>query len=262
MASKIEDYGLIGNTRTAALVSRLGDVDWLCAPHFDSDACFSALLGYDEHGRWALRPTVAVRENRHRYRDDTLVLESEWICDGGAVRVVDFMPVGERCDVVRIVEGVEGEVPLEMLLDVRFGYGADKPWVTLAHHTALFTVGPDTLVFRGPVELVRVGQGVSAHLHVKKGERVGLQLTWCPSHERVPEALSTDSALERTDAFWREWSSRCTYRGRRRDAVRRSLLTLKALTFAPTGAMVAAPTCATGITATAGSATPALCWTP
>jgi GH15 family glucan-1,4-alpha-glucosidase len=242
MASKIEDYGLIGNTRTAALVSRSGDVDWLCAPHFDSDACFSALLGYDEHGRWALRPTVPVRENRHRYRDDSLVLESEWICDGGAVRVMDFMPVGERCDVVRIVEGVEGEVPLEMLLDVRFGYGADKPWVTLAHETALFTAGPDTLVFRGPVDLVRVGQGVSAHLRVKKGERVGLQLTWLPSHERLPEPLSTDGVLEQTDAFWREWSRRCTYRGRRRDAVLRSLLTLKALTFAPTGAMVAAPT--------------------
>jgi GH15 family glucan-1,4-alpha-glucosidase len=242
MASRIEDYGLIGNTRTAALVSRFGDVDWLCAPHFDSDACFSALLGYDEHGRWALRPTIAVRENRHRYRDDTLVLESEWICDGGAVRVVDFMPVGERCDVVRIVEGIEGEVPLEMLLDVRFGYGAEKPWVTLAQDTALFTAGPDTLVFRGPVELVRVGRGVSAHLHLKKGMRVGLQLTWCPSHEQVPEALSTDSALERTDAFWREWSRRCTYRGGQRDAVVRSLLTLKALTFAPTGAMVAAPT--------------------
>jgi len=242
MASRIEDYGLIGNTRTAALVSRFGDVDWLCAPHFDSDACFAALLGYDDHGRWALRPTVAVRENRHRYRDETLILESEWICDGGAVRVVDFMPVGDRCDVVRIVEGIEGEVPLEMLLDVRFGYGADKPWVTLAHETALFTAGPDTLVFRGPVELVRVGRSVSAHLRVQKGQRVGLQLTWFPSHERVPDALSTDSALERTEAFWRAWSGRCTYRGRRRDAVLRSLLTLKALTFAPTGAMVAAPT--------------------
>jgi GH15 family glucan-1,4-alpha-glucosidase len=242
MASKIEDYGLIGNTRTAALVSRFGDVDWLCAPHFDSDACFAALLGYDEHGRWALHPTVPVRENHHRYRDDSLVLESEWICDGGAVRVVDFMPMGERCDVVRIVEGIEGVVPLEMLLDVRFGYGAVKPLVTLTSDQALFTAGADMLVFRGPVELVRAGQRVLAHLRVTKGERFGLQLTWCPSHERLPDALSIDQALERTDAFWRQWSCRCTYQGRWRDAVLRSLLTLKALTFAPTGAMVAAPT--------------------
>jgi len=242
MASRIEDYGLIGNTRTAALVSRFGDIDWLCAPHFDSDACFSALLGYDEHGRWALRPTVPVRENRQRYRDDTLILESECICDGGAIRVLDFMPVGERCDVVRIVEGTEGEVPLEMLLDVRFGYGADKPLVTLTSDGARFTAGPDTLIFRGPAELQRVGQRVSAHLHLKKGQRVGLQLAWCPSHEPAPDALSTDHALEETDAFWRAWCARCTYRGRWRDAVQRSLLTLKALTFAPTGAMVAAPT--------------------
>src|SRR5262245_18805407 len=242
MASKIEDYGLIGNTRTAALVSRFGDVDWLCAPHFDSDACFSALLGYDEHGRWTLRPTVQVRENRQRYRGDTLILESEFICDGGAVRIVDFMPVGERCDVVRIVEGLEGEVPVEMLLDVRFGFGSDKPLVALARDTARFTAGPDTLVFRGPVELRRVGNSVSAYVQMKKGDRFGLQLIWCPSHEQTPEALSTDEALQRTEAFWREWSGRCKYQGQWRDAVLRSLITLKALTFAPTGAIVAAPT--------------------
>jgi len=242
MASRIEDYGLIGNTRTAALVSRFGDVDWLCAPHFDSDACLSALLGYDEHGRWALRPTVPIRESRQRYRDDTLILETECICDGGAIRLVDFMPVSERCDVVRIVEGLEGEVPVEMLLDVRFGYGSNKPLVTLARGTAYFTAGPDTLVFRGPVELERIGQRVSANLRVKKGDRLGLQLTWCPSHTEAPEALSADAALMRTEAFWREWSGGCTYQGRWRDAVLRSLITLKALTFAPTGAIVAAPT--------------------
>jgi GH15 family glucan-1,4-alpha-glucosidase len=242
MASKIEDYGLIGNTRTAALVSRFGDVDWLCAPHFDSDACFSALVGYDEHGRWALRPTVTVRESRHRYRGDSLILESEWICDGGAIQIVDFMPVGERCDVVRIVEGLEGEVPIEILLDVRFGYGSHKPLVTIAREAARFTAGPDTLIFRGPAVLERVGNSVSAQVHVKKGDRIGLQLTWCSSHGQVPDALSTDDALERTEAFWREWSGRCTYQGRWREAVLRSLITLKGLTFEPTGAIVAAPT--------------------
>src|SRR5262245_38231969 len=204
MASKIEDYGVIGNTRTAALVSRFGDIDWWCAPHFDSDACFSALLGYDEHGRWALRPTVPVRENRQRYRGDTLILESECICDGGAVRIVDFMPVGERCEIVRIVEGLEGDVSIEMLLDVRFGYGSHKPLVILETDTARFIAGPDTLVFRGPLELSRVGHSVSAHLRVKKGDRVGLQMTWYPSHGHVPDTLSTDDALARTDAFWRD----------------------------------------------------------
>src|SRR5215831_12499738 len=125
MASRIEDYGLVGNMRTAALVSRGGSIDWLCAPRFDSDACFSSLIGYEEHGRWLLRPVVALRETKQRYRGDTLILETEFVCDGGAVRVTDFMPVGAGpSDVIRIVEGVEGEVPLEMLLNVRFGYGA------------------------------------------------------------------------------------------------------------------------------------------
>src|SRR5262252_3459956 len=117
MASRIEDYGLIGNTYTCALVSRTGSIDWLCAPRIDSDACFTALLGYDQHGRWSVRPTVAIRENHQRYRDDTMILETEFVCDGGVVRIIDFMPMSGRCDMVRIIEGLEGEVPLEMLLD-------------------------------------------------------------------------------------------------------------------------------------------------
>jgi GH15 family glucan-1,4-alpha-glucosidase len=223
-------------------VSRFGEIDWLCAPHFDSDACFSALLGYDEHGRWALRPAVPVRENRQRYRGDTLILETDSICDGGAIRIVDFMPVSERFDVVRIVEGLEGEVPVEMLLDVRFGYGSDKPLVTLARDAAQFTAGPDTLALRGPVELARSGNSVSAHFRVTKGDHIAFQLTWCPSHVHAPEVLVADEAFRRTEAFWVEWSGRCTYHGRWRDAVLRSLITLKGLTFGPTGAIVAAPT--------------------
>src|SRR4029453_2389520 len=134
MASKIEDYGLIGNTHTAALVSTSGSIDWLCAPRFDSDACFAALVGYDKHGRWSVRPTTAVREVKQRYRADTLILETEFMCDGGAARVTDFMPIGEeRCDVVRVIEGLEGEVSLEMLLDVAFGYGANVPWIETTH---------------------------------------------------------------------------------------------------------------------------------
>src|SRR5262245_19395509 len=135
MASRIEDYGLIGNMRTAALVSRMGSIDWFCAPRFDSDACFAALVGYDEHGRWALRPTAAVRSFTQRYRGDTLILETDVVCDGGAVRITDFMPPAhdssnDRCDIIRVVEGVEGEVTMEMLLNVRFGYGANTPWIT------------------------------------------------------------------------------------------------------------------------------------
>src|SRR5215469_9582275 len=153
MASKIEDYGLIGNTFTAALVSRSGSVDWLCAPRFDSDACFAAIIGYDQHGRWSLRPAATVRENRQRYRDDTMILETEFACDGGAVRIIDFMPTGGRCDVVRIIEGLEGEVPLEMLLDVRFGYGADAPFIEKSGEGMCFMSGPDAMMLRTPIAL-------------------------------------------------------------------------------------------------------------
>src|SRR5262245_45834876 len=130
MASRIEDYGYIGNMHTGAIVGRSGSIDWLCAPRFDSDAFLAALVGYDEHGCWSVRPAAAVRENKQRYRQDTMILETDFICDGGSVRVTDFMPLGGRCDVVRIVEGLEGEVPVEMNLIVRFGYGKDMPWIT------------------------------------------------------------------------------------------------------------------------------------
>src|SRR3954468_22721111 len=199
MASKIEDYGLIGNTRTAALVSRSGSIDWLCTPRFDSDACFSSLVGYDEHGRWALRPTVAVRESKQRYRGDTMILETEFVCDGGAVRIVDFMPVpastdvrDDRCDVVRIVEGLDGEVPIEMLIDLRFGYGQDTPWVTAAEGGVRFTAGPDTVVVRAPIQLQTKDTRVSAYLTVRKGDRIPLQLNWHASYQPTPAALGAD----------------------------------------------------------------------
>jgi GH15 family glucan-1,4-alpha-glucosidase len=243
MASRLEDYGLIGNTHTAALVSMGGSIDWLCAPRFDSDACFAALVGYDEHGRWSIRPTTAIRETKQRYRGDTMILETEYFCDGGAVRITDFMPVrDERCDVVRVVEGLEGEVALEMLFDVAFGYGANAPWIEAASGGLRFTAGPDSLVLRAPVGLERSEKRVSAFLHVRQGDRLPFQLTWYPSHEAVPEPLDVDRALADTDNYWRAWAGRCTYQGRWRDTVVRSLLTLKALTYAPTGAIVAAPT--------------------
>src|SRR5436190_6794149 len=242
MASQIEAYGLIGNTHTSALVSRSGSIDWLCAPRFDSDACFTALLGYDEHGRWALRPTVKVRESEQRYRDDTMILETEFTCDGGVARVIDFMPMGGRCDIVRIVEGVDGEVPLEMLLDVRFCYGADAPWIEKIGDGTRFLAGPDALILRSPLVLEQASQRVSAYLRVKKGDRIPIQLAWFAAHEEPPEATDVEQALASTESFWRAWSGRCAYKGRWRDAVVRSLITLKAMTYAPTGAIVAAPT--------------------
>ncbi|HEY7375539.1 MAG TPA: glycoside hydrolase family 15 protein [Polyangia bacterium] len=242
MASKIEDYGLISNTYTCALVSRTGSIDWLCAPRFDSDACFAALVGYDEHGCWALRPAVRVRETRQRYRDDTMVLETELVCDGGVVRIIDFMPLGGRCDIIRIVEGVDGQVPMEMLLNVRFGYGADAPLIDMTRDGTRFVAGPDALILRGPLALTQDGPRVSAELQVRKGDRIVMQLTWYPAHEQPPAPGDAERALESTEAYWRIWAGRCTYQGRWRDAVVRSLLTLKALTYAPTGGIVAAPT--------------------
>jgi GH15 family glucan-1,4-alpha-glucosidase len=242
MASKLEDYGLIGNSFTCALVARNGSMDWLCAPRFDSDACFAALVGYDEHGRWALRPTVGLRETRQRYRGDTMILETEFVCDGGVVRIIDFMPMSGRCDVMRIVEGVDGEVPIEMLLDVRFGYGADKPLIEMTRDGTCFMAGPDALMLRGPLALTQEGRRVSAVLQVRKGDRIPIQLTYFPSHEQPPAGSDVEQALSATESYWRAWADRCIFQGRWRDAVVRSLLTLKTLTFAPTGGIVAAPT--------------------
>jgi GH15 family glucan-1,4-alpha-glucosidase len=244
MASKIEDYGLIGNMHTTALVSRMGDIEWMCAPRFDSDACFASLLGYDEHGRWSLRPTTPVRQARQRYREDTMILETELTCEGGTVRIIDFMPVGNgTCDVNRILEGVEGTVPVELLLDVRFGYGANKPWVERIQHGLRFTAGPDSVILRVPAPLqVDERARASTSFSVKKGDRIPLQFGYRASYDECPAARDVEAELATTEAFWREWSSRCTYHGEFRDAVMRSLLTLKALSFQPTGGIVAAPT--------------------
>jgi GH15 family glucan-1,4-alpha-glucosidase len=242
MASKIEDYGLIGNMYTSALVSRSGSIDWLCAPRFDSDACFAALLGYDEHGCWSLRPTIAVRQNRQSYRGDTMILETEFECDGGSVRVIDFMPMSGRCDVVRIIEGLDGEVPFEMLLNIRFGYGKHLPFIQPTEDGVYFVSGPDALVLRIPVAVEFSGQRLLAYFAVRKGDRIPIQLTWCASHDKASTMTDAEQALSCTEQFWEDWVARCAYQGRWRDAVVRSLVTLKAMTFAPTGAVVAAPT--------------------
>src|SRR5262249_34034485 len=192
---------------TAALVSGAGSLDWLCVPRFDSDACFAALVGYDEHGRWAVRPTVAVRERRQRYRGDTLVLETDVICEGGAIRLIEFMPVTEgRCDIVRIVEGVEGEVPMEMIVDVRFGYGANTPWIAPAMNGFAFVAGPDAALVRGSVKMDRSTRGVIALFSVTKGDRLALQFNWHPSHLGDPPELDAERELARTKQFWLDWS--------------------------------------------------------
>ena len=182
-------------------------------------------------------------KSRQRYRGDTLLLETEFVCDGGVARITDVMPIGTGpCDVIRLIEGIEGEVPMEMLLDVRFGYGADAPWVMAEGDGVHFVAGPDALVLRAPFELMKGDNCTSASFTVKKGEKLPLQLSWYPSHELAPQALDVDKVLASTESFWKDWSARCTVQGKMRETVMRSLLTLKALVFDPTGGIVAAPT--------------------
>jgi GH15 family glucan-1,4-alpha-glucosidase len=244
MAALIEDYGLIGDTRGSALVSNSADMDWLCVPRFDSQACLAALLGRDEHGRWGLRPTERVVSRVQRYRHHTMVLETEFTCARGSVRVVDFMPVtGGRSDVVRIVEGVSGEVELETRLVPRFGYGACLPWVRRHDSGEVsLTAGPDALHLRSTVALQEAPSWVAATFSVAAGQSVAFVMSWAPADQSIPAPIDPFRALADTETYWRDWVGRCTYEGRWRDAVLRSLLTLKALTYAPTGAIVAAPT--------------------
>src|SRR5215469_10372346 len=224
MAARIDDYGLIGDMKGSALVSKSGDIDWACVPRFDSEACIAALLGRDEHGRWGIRPTTRIRRSEQRYRGDTLILETEVDCDGGGGRIVDFMPPGaEGSDIVRIVEGMAGEVLLEMILDTRFGYGGCLPLVVRHGGAVTMVAGPDALHLRSSVEVTTTASRVSALFAVKPGETVTFVVSWTQSDRRPPDAIDPLEALARTEAYWRDWSGRCTYQGRWRDAVLRSL---------------------------------------
>jgi GH15 family glucan-1,4-alpha-glucosidase len=243
MASLIEGYGIIGDTETVAVVSTRGSIDWLCVPAFDSDACFASLVGYDEHGRWAIHPTVAIRDLKQYYDGETLILITEFHCDGGAVRLTDFMPPSvERSDVIRIVEGLEGSVPIEMVVAPRFGYGINRPWVEQREDGVSFITGPDALRLRTDVPMVIRDAAARAELTVRRGERFAFQLGWHASHRPEPFALEPMSELARTREYWINWSLRSAYHGRYREAVMRSLITLKALTYHPAGSIVAAPT--------------------
>jgi GH15 family glucan-1,4-alpha-glucosidase len=243
MASLIESYGFIGDLRGSALVSRDGSVDWLCVPRFDSDACMAALLGRDEHGHWSIDPARRVHRTRRRYRPGTLILETEYDCDGGVVRLIDFMPLErQRPAVIRIVEGVEGSVPLATALVARFGYGLHKPWISQLDGGVLLTTAPDALLLRTPATLEFDDEDVWGTFSVTKGDRVPFVLTWVAASESPPPPLDPRAALEDTERRWRKWSERSRYHGRYEEAVTRSLITLKAMTYAPSGGIVAAPT--------------------
>ncbi|AYG83688.1 Trehalase [Streptomyces hundungensis] len=245
---RIEDYALIGDLQTAALVGRDGSVDWLCLPRFDSAACFTALLGDEDNGHWRIAPTEAGlfgQCSRRAYLDDSLILETYWETRSGTVKVIDFMPQRDTApDVVRIVEGVSGTVEMSSVLRLRFDYGHVVPWMRRSDGHRVAIAGPDSVWLRSEPEVKTWGQHMSTRssFTVDKGEKVAFVLTWHPSHEPRPDLIDPHEALEQSLADWREWAARCRYQGPYREAVIRSLITLKALTFAPTGGIVAAPT--------------------
>lgn len=240
---KIEDYALIGDCETAALVCRDGSIDWICWPAFDSEACFAALLGNQRHGRWRIAPTADATVTR-KYRDNTLILETQFETESGAATMIDFMPLrGTASDIVRLVHGTRGRVPMRMELILRFGFGADVPWVKRTVDGEILAIaGPDMTVLRTPVKTHGENMTTVADFEVAAGETIPFVLTYGPSHHEMPPPIGPIQSLLDTEAFWTEWSSHCTYDGPHRDIVMRSLITLKALTYAPTGGIVAAPT--------------------
>jgi GH15 family glucan-1,4-alpha-glucosidase len=243
MPSLIEDYALIGDCHTTALVSRDGSIDWLCFPRFDGGACFAKLLGNEKHGRWLLAPAGEVLNIRRRYRDGSLVLETDFETADGVVTLIDCMPPRSRePDLVRVVVGKRGRVRMRMQLVIRFDYGSITPWVRRTETGIRATAGPDTLLLNSGVELHNENFRTEADFTVVEGQRVPFVLMWHPSHEPEPDMIDADETITATDEWWREWSGRCTYKGPWREAVVRSLITLKALTYAPTGGIVAAPT--------------------
>jgi GH15 family glucan-1,4-alpha-glucosidase len=243
MPLRIEDYGLIGDTQTAALVGRDGSIDWLCLPHFDSGACFAALLGQPGNGRWLIEPFEKVQAARRRYRPATLILETDLETASGEVRLIDFMtPRHGEPDLIRLVEGLRGEVRMQMELVIRFDYGSVVPWVRKMEGHIRAIGGPDAVSLWTEVPTHGRDLTTRAEFVVRAGERVPFLLMWHPSHTSSPPSFDVMQALEDTTKWWTDWCGRCTYEGPWREQVLRSLITLKALTFAPTGGIVAAPT--------------------
>jgi GH15 family glucan-1,4-alpha-glucosidase len=241
--ARIEDYALIGDCRTAALVSREGSIDWFCCPRFDSEACFAALLGSRQHGRWLIAPRAPARVTR-RYRPNTLVLETHFETDEGAATLIDFMPLsGQHSTIVRLVTGTRGKVAMSTELILRFGYGAIVPWVTRLEDGALRAIaGPDMMIVRTPVQLRGLDMTTVGEFTIHKDDTIPFVLNYYRSHRPVHAPLDPMAALNDTETFWRQWSAKCRPAGPWTEAVVRSMITLKALTYAPTGGMVAAPT--------------------
>ncbi|AXI70842.1 glycoside hydrolase family 15 protein [Streptomyces bacillaris] len=248
MAGRIEDYALIGDMQTAALVCRDGTADWLCLPRFDSHAVFAGLLGTEEHGFWRLSParpegSEPLPADRRRYRGDSLILESEWDTPRGTVRVTDFMPPRDGApQLIRIVEGVSGRVPMRSELRMRFSYGRVTPWVHKVDGRTVAVAGPDSVWLDTQADTYGENLTTYSDFTVGPGDRVAFTISWQPSHREPPALPDPEGSLEATELFWREWVDQCTYHGPYREAVVRSLITLKALTYAPTGGIVAAPT--------------------
>lgn len=244
MSAAIEDYGIIGDCESAALVARNGSIDWLCWPRFDSDACFAALLGTPENGRWLLAPASTVRNTTRKYRDRTLILETRFDTKDGTVTVIDFMPPRSgHSDLVRMVRGESGKVRMTMELTIRFDYGMSVPWISSIGEGLLHAiVGPHLIVANGGVPLTHSDGKITAEFTVNPGETVPFVIMHSPSHHPAPLPISPGAALAQTERFWLDWVAHCTFGGIAADAVERSLIVLKALTYAPTGGIVAAPT--------------------
>jgi len=250
VAGRIEDYALVGDMQSAALVGADGSVDWLCLPRFDAEACFAALLGTEDHGRWQIAPRDDIEGRARsaasrRYAGDTLILQTRWETAAGVAEVTDFMPPREEDEppvLVRLVTGVSGTVDMGLRLTLRFGYGSIVPWITKTEGGIRATAGPDSIWLRTPVSLSSADLTHTATFEVSAGEVIPFVLTYVPSHQDPPARLDASRSLDETRKFWDEWVSRCTYQGTYRDAVVRSLITLKALTYRPTGGIVAAAT--------------------
>ncbi|XAS66902.1 glycoside hydrolase family 15 protein [Micrococcaceae bacterium Sec5.7] len=247
--ARIEDYGVVGDLHTAALISTEGSIDWLCLPRFDSPACFNALLDTPESGRWLLAPAGSAGSEtaagcaRRRYLPRTLILETEWETPDGTVRVIDFMPPRDSvADIVRIVVGISGSVKMRGELVLRFDYGHIVPWVRRDKQGLHAIAGPDAVYLVTSAPLQAEHMQTISEFTVHAGERIPFVLTWAPSHVPRPRTVDAEDALASTESFWQEWSAKCTVTGQYKDAIERSLITLKALTYAPTGGIVAAVT--------------------
>ncbi|WP_026932470.1 glycoside hydrolase family 15 protein [Glycomyces tenuis] len=243
MALRIEEYGMLGDLHTAALVGTDGSIDWLCLPRFDSPACFGALLGDERHGCWRLEPAAGGKCTRRRYRGDTLILETEWDTPEGSVRVIDTMPPRDRAaDLVRVVEGISGRVPMRTMMRLRFGYGRNEPWIRYHDGQIAAIAGPDAAWLAADVPMELSDTTAQAEFAVSAGDRVSFVLTYQPSHKDRPVPVDPRVGIDGTERFWNDWIGHFRYEGGWNDAVRRSMVVLKSLTYAPTGGIVAAAT--------------------